>query len=441
MAKMILWLSVIWLPFLMVYMNINETKAKKNIILGVTLPQEGREDPDVLKEVENFKKNEWLSVAVLTVLAAILWFFTDEHAYMTPWMLWIVLCIVVPYVPYVLSNSRLKKLKAEKGWIQEKHVVRVDTSALPPENWFSPWLFVAPVLMCLVPVLFDKPMTVMYVMSAVICATLWFGYRYLYRNKAEMVDGNAELTAVLTRVRRYNWGKMWLLTSWFMAAFCLVAWISGRNAMLGIIFGIVVTVLLCWLAFRLEMRMRHVQEKLTEQSGTNWYVDDDDHWLGGLLYYNPDDSRLIINNRVGLNTTVNIARPAGKFLLGLSLLMILALPLLGGFLDGGIAKEITLAVEDDRIVCTSGMGSYKIDLDDIQEMKVLEELPSNMRRSFGTGTETLLQGRFACDEYESMDVNLDPRQGPYLLITTEGKTYLFGTRDGSSVREIYDAYH
>ena len=213
MAKMILWLSVIWLPFLMVYMNINETKAKKNIILGVTLPQEGREDPDVLKEVENFKKNEWLSVAVLTVLAAVLWFFTDEHAYMTPWMLWIVLCIVVPYVPYVLSNSRLKKLKAEKGWIQEKHVVRVDTSALPPENWFSPWLFVAPVLVCLVPVLFDKPMTVMYVISAVICATLWFGYRYLYRNKAEMVDSNAELTAVLTRVRRYNWGKMWLLTS------------------------------------------------------------------------------------------------------------------------------------------------------------------------------------------------------------------------------------
>ena len=78
---------------------------------------------------------------------------------------------------------------------------------------------------------------------------------------------------------------------------------------------------------------------------------------------------------------------------------------------------------------------------DIQEMKVLEELPSNMRRSFGTGTETLLQGRFSSDEYESMEVNLDPRQGPYLLITTESKTYLFGTRDGSSVREIYETCH
>ncbi|MBE6129832.1 MAG: hypothetical protein E7185_11235 [Erysipelotrichaceae bacterium] len=441
MTKAILWLSVIWLPFLMVYMNVNETKAKKNIILGVTLPQEGREDADVLKELESFKRNEWLSVAVLVVMAAAMWIFSDEHAYMTPWMLWIVFCIVLPYVPYVLSNGRLRNLKVQKGWVQEKRVIRVDTSALPPENWFSPWLFVAPVLVCLLPVLFDTSMAVMYVISAVMCALFWFGYRYLYRNKAEMVDSNAELTAVLTRVRRYNWGKMWLLTAWFMAAFCLDAWITGINALIGIILGIVVTVLLCWLAFRLEMRMRHVQEKLTEQSGDDWYVDDDDHWLGGLLYYNPDDSRLIINNRIGLNSTVNIARPAGKVFIALSLVMILAMPLLGGFLDGGVKKEITLAVEDDRIVCTSGMGSYRIDLDDVQEIKVLEELPSNMRRSFGTGTETLLQGRFSADGYGSMEVNLDPRQGPYLLITTEGKTYLFGTRDGSAVREIYDAYH
>ena len=99
MTKAILWLSVIWLPFLMVYMNVNETKAKKNIILGVTLPQEGREDADVLKELESFKRNEWLSVAVLMVMAAAMWIFSDEHAYMTPWMLWIVFCIVLPYVP------------------------------------------------------------------------------------------------------------------------------------------------------------------------------------------------------------------------------------------------------------------------------------------------------------------------------------------------------
>ena len=438
---MIVWLTVIWLPVLMAYMNVNETKAKKNIILGVTLPQDAREDADVLKELSAFKKNEWLSVVVLMVMAALMWLFSDQYAYMTPWMLWIVFCIVIPYVPYVLSNMRLKNLKVQKGWIQEKHVIRVDTSVLPKEKWFSPWLFAAPVLVCLLPILFDKAMTVMYVLMALMCALLWFGYRYLYRNKAEMVDGNAELTAVLSHVRRYNWGKMWLLIAWFLAAFCLVAWITGINTVIGIILGIAVTVLLCWLAFRLEMRMRHVQEKLTEQSGTDWYVDDDDHWLGGLLYYNPDDSRLIINNRIGLNSTINIARPAGKVLIALTLMFVLAMPLLGGFLDGGITKEITLAVEDDRIICTSGMGRYQIDLDDVQEISVLEELPSGMRRAMGTGTDILLQGKFSADRYGEIEVNLDPRQGPYLLIITDDKTYLFGTRDGSGVREIYDTYH
>jgi uncharacterized membrane protein len=114
-----------------------------------------------------------------------------------------------------------------------------------------------------------------------------------------MIDDNAELTAVLTHVRRYNWGKMWLITSWFMAAVCLVAWISSFNAVISIIVSIVITVLLCWFAFRLEMRMRGIQEKLTKQSGSDWYVDEDDRWLGGLLYYNPDDSRLIIKFNSG----------------------------------------------------------------------------------------------------------------------------------------------
>ena len=71
---------------------------------------------------------------------------------------------------------------------------------------------------------------------------------------------------------------------------------------------------------------------------------------------------------------------------------------------------------------------------------MLEELPSDLRRRFGTAAETLLEGSYASEEIGTARVNLDPRQGPYLLIrTADGEVYLFGTRDGSQVREIASA--
>ena len=52
----ILWLCIIWMPLLIYFMLRNETKFKKNIAIGVTLPFEGRTHPDVLARLEKFKK-------------------------------------------------------------------------------------------------------------------------------------------------------------------------------------------------------------------------------------------------------------------------------------------------------------------------------------------------------------------------------------------------
>lgn len=440
MTKLILWLSVIWLPFLMAYLLINETKVKKNIILGVTLPQEAREDADVQKEIASFKKHTWVMTGVLTVMAVLMYFLSGSAAYMTLWIIWLFFAVVLPYIPYVISNARLKTLKNEKGWVQKKRTVRVDTSVLKSQKWLSPWLFVPPVILCLVPLAFDREMAVLYIIFALMCTGFWFGYRWLYRNKAEMVDENARLTEVLTRIRRYNWGKMWLLISYGMAAYAIAAWLSYRNAPASFLLTLAITVVICIFAFRLEMKTRKLQEKLTAESGGDWYVDDDDHWIGGLIYYNPDDSRFIINQRIGLNSSVNLAHPAGKVIAVLSVLMLLGMPLFGGFLDAGMHKEIALNLDDGKVVCTSGMGNYSVNTEEISEVQVLQTLPSDLRRRFGTAAETLLEGSYASEEIGTARVNLDPRQGPYLLIRTDGgDTYLFGTRDGSQVEEIASA--
>lgn len=51
-VRMILWLCVIWVPAMEYIFMANETKFKKNITIGVTLPHEGRTDPEVQGRAE-----------------------------------------------------------------------------------------------------------------------------------------------------------------------------------------------------------------------------------------------------------------------------------------------------------------------------------------------------------------------------------------------------
>lgn len=54
------------------------------------------------------------------------------------------------------------------------------------------------------------------------------------------------------------------------------------------------------------------------------FEEDDDYWnLGSTIYNNPDDPALFVNKRIGVGMTINIARPMGKVILALSLIILI----------------------------------------------------------------------------------------------------------------------
>ncbi|MCR5795400.1 MAG: hypothetical protein K6G61_08700 [Solobacterium sp.] len=433
----VMFVTICWIPFMIAYMLINETKFKKNIVIGVTLPNEAHDDPEVNRITDTFKKQTWGVCIALTVLF-LLMLVVPNKMKMTMWMIGIELTIICPYIPYIFSRRKLLDLKNERGWVQEKRIVTVNTSALSSQKWLSAWLFVPPVILCLVPILFDRDFMFIYILLAVMCASFWAGYRYLYRNKAEMVDENIELTKALSQIRKYNWGKMWLVTSYAMAAYCLTMALMEKTAVFGFAAMILITVFVCYAALRIEMRTRKIQENLTRNSGSEWYVDDDDKWIGGILYFNPDDSRWVINSRIGTNSSVNIATVPGKIMMVLLVLLMLGLPFMGVFMDSLGSQPIEMAVTEETVTVKSGMKTYTVEKDDIAETELLAELPA-LRRKWGTGMDTYLEGKFSSDSMGAVNVMLDPTQGPFILIKTEdGAYYLFGTRDQQNTIGMYE---
>ena len=106
-------------------------------------------------------------------------------------------------------------------------------------------------------------------------------------------------------------------------------------------------------AVSIELRVRRLQEKLTADSGRGYYVDDDDRWLWGAFYYNPDDCRVIVNARTGINATFNLAKRPGQIIALFLAAMMLALPLVGVWEMRMERAPVELEVTETELV-----GSY-----------------------------------------------------------------------------------
>ena len=183
---------------------------------------------------------------------------------------------------------------------------------------------------------------------------------------------------------------------------------------------------------------RRAQERLPRESGARDYVDEDQYWVWGLFYYNPNDRRTMINDRTGMGMGLNMARPAGKIVMGIcAALLFLLLPAMSGWF---IVMDFTpreARIEDGTLCFEHLTEKYEIPLGDISSLELLDDLPSS-RRVAGTGMDTLCEGRFDVEGYENVRISLDPQQDCYIVVLTgEGLTRIFNLMSEAETEEFY----
>lgn len=437
--KLIMWAGIIWLlPLLNAYFK-SECKPKKNIIAGVTLPYSAQDDAAVLALLARYKKDLKLTCWIMLAAAVPSLLLQGFGAFMTYWLTWTIFMCLSFYVPYICCNKAMRKLKEDRGWRRAEEVPQVVTdlkAAAEEMRWLSPWWFLPPFVISLVPLFFERTVWWLWGLDAVIVPVSYLCYRYLYRNRAEVVDEDSERTLALTRIRRYNWGKCWLIVAWATGLFNVGMWLTLENIWLCMAVILVYGLVVCVSVIGIEFRVRRLQEKLTENSGQGYYVDEDDRWIWGMIYYNPNDARLTINNRTGVGTTINLARRSGQILMGAGLVLLLACPLVGVWMIGMERAPVELEVTGTELVGSHYGGEWSVALEDIKEVRVLKERPP-LRRVAGTGMESALTGQFNADGWGRVTVCINPRTGPWLLVTAEdGKLFLFGASEEGAVEEI-----
>ena len=440
--RLFMWAAALPVLPIMYFVQKNECKPKKNIIVGVTLPYEAQGDGEVLALLERYKREMKLICWIMLAAGLPSLFLRSFGAFLTVWMLWVEAICVIFFIPYVRCNKALRRLKEARYWRQREEVPQVVTdlqAAAEEIRWLSPWWFLPPFLIALIPLFFEPDVWWAWTVCAVMVPVFYLCYRWLYRNRAEVVDADSQRTMALTRIRRYNWGKFWLVMAWATGIFNALLWLTLNHVWLCMGVCLLYGLITVAEAVSIELRVRRLQEKLTADSGRGYYVDDDDRWLWGAFYYNPDDCRVIVNARTGINATFNLAKRPGQIIALFLAAMMLALPLVGVWEMRMERAPVELEVTETELVGSYFGGEWSVTLEDIAEIQVLPERPK-LRRVAGTGMENALTGQFSAEDWGRVTVCIDPRTGPWLLVTAEdGTLYLFGASEEGAAAEIAEA--
>ena len=427
--NILMWASIFWIAPLLGYIMTNNAKFKKNIAVGVTFMEEGKKDAEVIARLNRYKKQVKM-ITIVLLLALIPGVFVSRFwILLTYYLVWTYVTMFIYAIPFYLCNKDLKAIKKRRGWVQHQgEKVEIDMENIPNFKEISPLLFIIPCIVSLLPLIWDRTFYVLYITSAASVLVFWFSYRYFYRNRSEKVNEEKDLTRVLTQIRHYNWSKIWIAASWLTIplSFSGLLFISHPALALTLIF--LVTAVICVEAVGIEIKLRKMQEKLTKGSGVGAIVDEDDKWIGGMIYYNPNDSRLIVNERVGMNTTLNLARTSGKVITLFLLILILALPFTGPAMNVYYKQPIKIEVTKDEVEASQGITNYRIKLSDIKNVELINELSDDLVRVNGTSFDDLLKGDFR-DGNENLVLLLRPNSKPFIRVTDKnGKIFVFSFR-------------
>ena len=449
-----LFLAICFVPLLPViyFTMLNERKPKNNLILSTTIPKESWEDKRVLAITKKYTKNLTITCIILALLY-IPTFFMEYMSFILAYvMLWVDAIIIVPNIVYSRAVMQMRKLKKENWYHPELVKIQVADTSLASvfeekQSTYTFINFLLPLLVSLIPLMFplivpvEGSLTVLLIVVLCNSSTILMCY-YCYlalRKKEDRVNSDVTLTAVLTRIRRYYWGKCWMYVSWLGAAISFSALLLFVSEWAFIIaLSVFVTAILV-LVVAMDLKIRKEQQRLNQEQPSEILMDEDDNWPYGIICYNKNDKNLLVNSRIGLGVTVNFAHPVGKALDIFALVMLLLLPFTGLFMVKEEFTEPKVVLTETALEAYHTDLEYTIPLDDIYAVTYLTGMPE-ASKTVGTNFPHMYKGKFNIKDIgKSAQLCLDPYDEAFLLIlTNDQKYYLFGMEDSAKLESIYN---
>ena len=437
-----------------------EGKRKGNILFGVTLWKEAfdKGENNELEKLQKEYKRNLMIVNLINITGFILCCIpTRDSIYMSGFMLLILVMIIIYFIPLARANTKLKRIKNKEIYenMEEthQHVIAVDIKAAAHKE---PVFFIRTaavgMIAGIVPFILEcfmgkssdmRGINLLIIgISSLVGIISYIFIFYVGRLKTEVLSSESSVNIQIARVKNYQWSRAIMVFIWVNAVFTFYIWvrIGNINASLPeiVIVSFIYTVILLTVFFWAHIKVMRVQEKYAAECFDG--ADEDSCWLWGFIYYNKNDKRFMVKQRVGIGTTINMAKPAGKiFMAIIGIILVVSTVGAGIWMILVDFTPIKLEITDKYIISSQLSEEYKISINTITDVELLDELPDLSKR-VGTGMESLCKGSFVekSGEMRKCQVCVRIKDGPYILLTTVTGVYYLNDEEPENTLKIYE---
>lgn len=341
LIKLIMFICVVPTALLMFFIAFPANPSKKKMIFGV------RDNPKFHEgdAAEKFKsiaascrKGALIITILVCVMSIVLLFLPANGMTMIAWILLVYVLFLIA-VPFGKGNVELKNLKKELG-ITKSGVTFTDlTNTNTVHSLKLPWLIlpnaialiatIAAVLIDLgvinVDIACEQYALTMMGISFLFLAVIFIPIAIMMDNTRNIViSKDSNINANYNRAKKKTWADLMVAMSWANALFLtgysiLLMFVNSKMVILA---GVLVYTVIIMIIVAIGAVNQKAIEKRYARDTNLELLDDDDYWVFGMFYNNPNDTRLNVEKRFGYGGTINIAHPAGKIIMAITFLLL-----------------------------------------------------------------------------------------------------------------------
>lgn len=442
---------LIFCNFFMAFTNSLAAKPHNYVIVENTFPADKIDDPRVLAFRKNYRKRQFQLAGVLTVLDLILLIPMKDSIFM---MLFFVLIYITIGAGYLLQIRYIRKghqLIVDNNWQLTEQPIQVDTKLVLEKNrkLVSPWWFALSlgVLIVLTFVLHQQGMEsltwILLSACGITLALFILGWWMISRMPVRALTNDSTINCQYNDLTKFYWSAFMAATSFFVNLIVylplLTMNISDRFFEVLMIAEFLLVFIFCGFTLWWLLRLRSKQDQLLAQTPSFRYAGDDYYWRYG-FYYNPNDRRLMLPDRIGLNITTNLARVGGKIFIGLipvvliASMLIVVVPL---YILDYRPDPLTYEVKQENISLDGPFyRKQTINYDAIENVALIDKMPTAGMKVNGLATDNYAIGSFKVDG-KAATLFVDHQSKPILKISTKKRDYYYTNTDSTVTKQVY----
>ena len=410
----IIWGSIPVVILLSMYFNCRYMiKGDKNILIGVTIPFLELKNDKVLNIVKEFKRENIIGFIIASILFIPSFFFKLNSNQILYFFLWLIGVYIFTRSLFIKYNKKLMNLKRENNWLlPSKRLVTIDTEVtrLKDKMPLSVLWFIPSFIISLIPIIIvfnnikEYGTSLGIVASNALIGNIIFlvMYKIYSKGKTEVISEDTSANIAYNTVFKRTWTMGTIIAATIQSIgmlFMFSLFLNKNNSTILFILSVMIpsSIILVGILY-INKKIREEQGRILNTCKNPIYTDNDEFWSKG-VYNNPNDRAVTVEDRTGYGITYNLGTKKGRRIYYGTLIFagIIVIVTTVSMIRFDHTK-FTLNIDNNIVKINAPTYGTEFDIDDIEEVAMLDNLPSGIRTN-GVGASTYNLGNFSINGY------------------------------------------